>query len=186
MFDWSLAEGAPVGRRFILAGGLTPENVAEAIERVRPWGVDVSTGVESSPGRKDPMKVRDFIRNARAAEPAGYHGDEDARALRLGRGAVSALTGCSPSRDLCRPMAVTDGVMGDPDADGRFGRFGGRFVPETLVPACEELEAAFVEAWADPAFRGRARRAAARLRRPAVDPHRVPPPRRRARAAACC
>ena len=44
-------------------------------------------------------------------------------------------------------------VMPDPAADGRFGRFGGRFVPETLVPACEELEEAFTEAWADPAFR---------------------------------
>jgi phosphoribosylanthranilate isomerase len=77
MFDWSLAEGAPVGRRFVLAGGLTPDNVAEAIDRVRPWGVDVSTGVESSPGHKDPVKVRDFIRNARAAEPPGYHGDEE-------------------------------------------------------------------------------------------------------------
>jgi tryptophan synthase beta chain len=43
--------------------------------------------------------------------------------------------------------------MGAPDATGRFGRFGGRFVPETLVPACEELEAAFAEAWGDPAFR---------------------------------
>jgi tryptophan synthase beta chain len=43
--------------------------------------------------------------------------------------------------------------MGDPGPDGRFGRFGGRFVPETLVPACEELEAAFTGAWADPAFR---------------------------------
>jgi len=52
-------------------------------------------------------------------------------------------------------MAVTDDdpVMGDPGPDGRFGRFGGRFVPETLVPACEELEAAFTAAWADPAFR---------------------------------
>ena len=44
-------------------------------------------------------------------------------------------------------------VMADPGADGRFGEFGGRFVPETLVPACAELEAAFTEAWADPAFR---------------------------------
>ncbi len=44
-------------------------------------------------------------------------------------------------------------VMADPAADGRFGRFGGRFVPETLVPACQELEAAFNDAWADPAFR---------------------------------
>jgi phosphoribosylanthranilate isomerase len=77
VFDWSLAEGAPVGRRFVLAGGLTPANVAEAVERVRPWGVDVSSGVEASPGRKDPVKVRDFIRNARAAEPRRYHGDEE-------------------------------------------------------------------------------------------------------------
>lgn len=44
-------------------------------------------------------------------------------------------------------------VMGDPGATGRFGEFGGRFVPETLVPACQELEAAFREAWADPSFR---------------------------------
>ncbi|MDH4366252.1 MAG: tryptophan synthase subunit beta, partial [Acidimicrobiia bacterium] len=44
-------------------------------------------------------------------------------------------------------------VMGEPDATGRFGRFGGRFVPETLVPACAELEAAFREAWADAGFR---------------------------------
>jgi tryptophan synthase beta chain len=48
---------------------------------------------------------------------------------------------------------MAEHVMGDPDADGRFGRFGGRYVPETLVPACEELETAFTEAWADPAFR---------------------------------
>ena len=44
-------------------------------------------------------------------------------------------------------------VMADPGADGRFGEFGGRFVPETLVPACAELEQGFTEAWADPAFR---------------------------------
>ena len=77
VFDWSLAEGAPSGRRFILAGGLTPANVGEAIERVRPWGVDVSTGVEASIGHKDPIKVRDFVRNARLAEPAPYEGDLD-------------------------------------------------------------------------------------------------------------
>ena len=44
-------------------------------------------------------------------------------------------------------------TMGEPDASGRFGRFGGRFVPETLMPACIELDAAFRDAWADPAFR---------------------------------
>jgi phosphoribosylanthranilate isomerase len=79
MFDWSLAEGAPSNRRVILAGGLTPENIAEAITRVRPWGVDVSTGVESEPGRKDARKVRDFVRNAKQAAPRRYHGDEEER-----------------------------------------------------------------------------------------------------------
>lgn len=80
VFDWSLAEGAPGGRRVILAGGLTPENVAAAIDRVRPWGVDVASGVEADGdlvGRKDPRKVRAFIANARAAEPPGYEGDDD-------------------------------------------------------------------------------------------------------------
>ncbi|MGQ0617819.1 MAG: phosphoribosylanthranilate isomerase [Acidimicrobiia bacterium] len=79
VFDWSLAEGAPIGRRVMLAGGLTPDNVADAIIRIRPWGVDVSSGVESFPGHKDPRLVREFIRVARAAEPNGYEGDEDFR-----------------------------------------------------------------------------------------------------------
>ena len=79
VFDWSLAEGAPSNRRVLLCGGLTPENVTEAIERVRPWGVDVSTGVESGPGRKDARKVREFVRNAKAAAPRRYHGDDDER-----------------------------------------------------------------------------------------------------------
>jgi phosphoribosylanthranilate isomerase len=79
VFDWSLAEGAPSGLRLVLAGGLTPDNVAEAIDRVRPWGVDVASGVESEPGIKDPTKVRLFVTNAKAAEPADYHGREDQR-----------------------------------------------------------------------------------------------------------
>jgi phosphoribosylanthranilate isomerase len=66
VFDWSLAE-APDGIRLILAGGLTPDNVAQAIAQVRPWGVDVATGVESAPGRKDPVKVRAFVAAARGA-----------------------------------------------------------------------------------------------------------------------
>lgn len=67
VFDWSLAEGVPGGVRLLLAGGLTHENVGEAIRRIRPWGVDVSTGVEASAGRKDARKLRRFVEAARAA-----------------------------------------------------------------------------------------------------------------------
>lgn len=67
VFDWSLTGQVPTGVRLILAGGLTPDNVGAAIRKVRPWGVDVSSGVESSPGRKDPVKVNKFVQRARAA-----------------------------------------------------------------------------------------------------------------------
>jgi phosphoribosylanthranilate isomerase len=54
--------------RLIVAGGLQPENVADAVHRLRPWGVDVSSGVEVSPGRKDPAQVARFIEKARGAQ----------------------------------------------------------------------------------------------------------------------
>ncbi len=74
VFDWRLTDEIPSGVRLILAGGLTVENLAGAIEYVKPWGVDVSSGVEESPGKKDALKLRRFIANARAAKPAGYDG----------------------------------------------------------------------------------------------------------------
>lgn len=63
--DWSLAAEVAKAAPMLLAGGLTPENVQEAIRQVRPYGVDVSSGVECSPGQKDPDKIRAFIQSVR-------------------------------------------------------------------------------------------------------------------------
>lgn len=65
---WSILAGFNPGVPWILAGGLTPENVASAIEITRPWGIDVASGVESSPGRKDPEKVTQLIQAVRSVE----------------------------------------------------------------------------------------------------------------------
>ena len=67
-FNWDLAVAAQkFGKPIFLAGGLTPENVADAVRQVRPFAVDVSSGVESAPGKKDTAKVRAFIAAAKAA-----------------------------------------------------------------------------------------------------------------------
>lgn len=66
--DWSAAASLAARTQLILAGGLQPANVAEAIAIARPFGVDVSSGVEARPGVKDPQKIYDFVRNARAAD----------------------------------------------------------------------------------------------------------------------
>ncbi len=69
-FDWEKVKAALQGfsGRFIIAGGLTPENVGDAIKKFSPWGVDVVTGVESEPGRKDPEKLKAFVAAVRKAE----------------------------------------------------------------------------------------------------------------------
>ena len=65
--DWQHAAAVARGRRVVLAGGLTPDNVAAAIETVRPFGVDVSSGVEDAPGVKNQDKVARFLASARSA-----------------------------------------------------------------------------------------------------------------------
>jgi phosphoribosylanthranilate isomerase len=72
-FDWTAARAlfasVPSGVSLIVAGGLNAENAAHAIAQLNPWGVDVSSGIESSPGRKDPALLARFIQSARAATP---------------------------------------------------------------------------------------------------------------------
>jgi phosphoribosylanthranilate isomerase len=68
--DWSAAAQLASRTNVILAGGLKPSNVAAAISAARPFGVDVSSGVEAEPGLKDPAKIHEFVRNARSADGA--------------------------------------------------------------------------------------------------------------------
>ena len=66
-YDWSIFASMPKGVRYVVAGGLTPENVQDAISLTAPYGVDVNSGVEREPGRKDATKVRRFVQNAQRA-----------------------------------------------------------------------------------------------------------------------
>jgi tryptophan synthase beta chain/phosphoribosylanthranilate isomerase len=113
--SWDFARAIPLvesGRRVWIAGGIGAENAGEAVKQASPYGVDASSSLESSPGRKDAARMRAF---------------------------VAAIRGATPARVR-------------PDLRGYFGRFGGRFVPETLVPAVEELAAAWEALRGDPAF----------------------------------
>jgi phosphoribosylanthranilate isomerase len=71
-FDWKAASGVvralSRGHKIVVAGGLTPENVVEAVHTLKPWGVDVSSGVEARPGKKDPEKIQAFIQAVRHIE----------------------------------------------------------------------------------------------------------------------
>lgn len=84
LFDWRLAEGVADPGRLIVSGGLRADNVGAAISHLRPWGVDVASGVEASPGVKDPVKLREFISAA--------HDAARAAAAASGEGAAGPLS----------------------------------------------------------------------------------------------
>lgn len=75
--DWSLAAAVAAQHNILLAGSLTPDNVAEAVRTVRPWGVDVSSGVEAEPGCKDWTKVREFIENVKRKKTGFGEGEDE-------------------------------------------------------------------------------------------------------------
>ena len=172
MFDWSLAAELPAGQRLMIAGGLTAANVGAAIARAHPWGVDAVSGIEREPGRKDPIKMREFIAAARAAgaelETARARTRTAARCT-TGRTSRERAGRRAARRRRCGCGRRTAGGVGQPalraerpagsawaiPARRPLRRFGGRYVPESLVPACQELEAAFRAAWSDGEFRAR-------------------------------
>jgi phosphoribosylanthranilate isomerase len=105
-FDWDRLDRRVAGRPYLLAGGLNPDNVGRAIELLGPWGVDVASGVEASPGRKDPSKVRRFLAAARAAvprprpaEPVPASGRPAYRDWHPGSSPVPVDAGAGPSDD---------------------------------------------------------------------------------------
>ena len=73
-FEWGIVGDLVTKHKILLAGGLRPDNVAEAVRRVRPWGVDVASGVEAEPAQKDPDAIARFVAEARAAaeQPTEY------------------------------------------------------------------------------------------------------------------
>ena len=73
-FEWGIVGDLVTNHKILLAGGLRPDNVAEAVRRVRPWGVDVASGVEAEPAQKDPDAIARFVAEARAAaeQPTEY------------------------------------------------------------------------------------------------------------------
>ncbi|EQD75247.1 tryptophan synthase, beta subunit [mine drainage metagenome] len=122
-FDPVQAQKWPELQEAIIAGGINPDNIDEALA-LKPWMIDLNSGVEAAPGVKDLHKL------TRLFNRSGY------------------LSSSTWSCDMSVPNLPPEPVRA-----GRFGRWGGRYVPEILVPALDQLEAAFTSARSDPDFR---------------------------------
>ncbi|MFA6413870.1 MAG: phosphoribosylanthranilate isomerase, partial [Syntrophales bacterium] len=138
--SWSLAARLGKQKPIILAGGLKSENIVSALRTVRPRAVDICSGVESAPGKKDAEKVEKIIRIIRREETGVDHDP------------IFAMhSSADPSRSkIKKRMKIMKTNM--PDSKGHFGVFGGRYVAETLMPALIELEEAYRRAARDPSF----------------------------------
>jgi|SRR5262245_59905932 len=153
VFDWKrvlpMVDALRDRLKIVIAGGLNADNVAECIHLLHPWGVDVSSGVEEKPGKKDPEKIRAFVRAVREMD----------RVHNVAVTKVQSKAENKRSLDIAghlpRKPATPLGMTGGSGSSGRFGRYGGRYVPETLMAALEELEAAYDKARRDKKFQAR-------------------------------
>ncbi len=140
-FDWSLLESRRSQVPLVLSGGLTPENVCQAIALVHPFAVDAASGVEAAPGIKDPQRMRAFF--------AAVSGSGSTAPSALGApSGLDTAPGCGPATArLARSNAPAVAAV-----EHHYGPYGGQFVPETLMPALIELEQAWVQARGDHGF----------------------------------
>ncbi len=145
-FDWSHVPALPFDEPVLLAGGLTAHNVVAAIRAVRPYAVDVSSGIESAPGIKDAEKMRRFV-----AAVQEHCGESDMLA--------------NKPKDVSTAAAID--YTQYPDAHGRFGDYGGIYVAETLMAPLAELTAAYLRLRQRSGVHRRTRSRSEALRRPA-------------------
>ena len=133
-FDWTLLDTLDPEIEYMLSGGLNTDNVGIAIESTNAFGLDLSSGIESSPGVKDKTLMTNFFQTINK---------------NLGHQAVNKAIGRTALSEQNIPNSYREG----PDEDGRFGIYGGRFVAETLMPLILDLQDHWEVAKSDPTFK---------------------------------